>query len=177
MDRATLSSCSHQCMAFPANGGCGSNSCSATMTTALRHSLALLFAVSALTSTVAARVPALHEEGRASYVRGATGSAAAVSEVAQSLPAAPATKRRALQPVYTQPSGAIDVPTHVFVNPSPWPLANLTMATASVLWQRGAPGVALQVGFFVSNFTVCMCASLCAALLLERPQACNRVCV
>ena len=151
------------------------HSCSATMTTALRHSLALLFAVSALTSTVAARVPALHEEGRASNVRGATGSAAAVSEVAQSLPAAPATKRRALRPVYTQPSGAIDVPTHVFVNPSPWPLANLTMATASVLWQRAKPGVVLQVGFFVCNFTVCMRASLCAVLLLERPQACNRV--
>lgn len=51
------------------------------------------------------------------------------------------------QTVYAQPIGAMDVPTHVFVNPSPWPLPNITAAkaTVSVLWQRGYPQVSLEV--------------------------------
>jgi hypothetical protein len=42
--------------------------------------------------------------------------------------------------LYEQPSGAIDVPSHVFPNPRPWPRPALLGHTASVMWQRGDVG-------------------------------------
>jgi hypothetical protein len=42
--------------------------------------------------------------------------------------------------MYTQPVGAVNVSTHFFANPLPWPLSNMTGVTASVSWQHGDVG-------------------------------------
>ena len=42
--------------------------------------------------------------------------------------------------IYAQPEDAVDVPSHVFANPNPWPRASLTGHTASVFWQHGDVG-------------------------------------
>jgi hypothetical protein len=42
--------------------------------------------------------------------------------------------------IYAQPEDAVDVPSHVFANPKPWPRASLTGHTASVFWQHGDVG-------------------------------------
>ena len=39
--------------------------------------------------------------------------------------------------MYRQPSGDVNVQSHVFVNPKHWPRASLTEDTASVFWQHG----------------------------------------
>ena len=38
--------------------------------------------------------------------------------------------------LYQQPMGQVDVPGHVYANPSPWPLPNRSETTYSVCWQR-----------------------------------------
>ena len=38
--------------------------------------------------------------------------------------------------LYTQPK-SVDVATHAFANPRPWPLRNMTNMTGIVFWQRG----------------------------------------
>jgi hypothetical protein len=45
--------------------------------------------------------------------------------------------------LYAQPVGAVDVPSHVFANPKPWPRDSLVGHTASVLWQHGDVGGAV----------------------------------
>ena len=50
--------------------------------------------------------------------------------------------------MYTQPSGPIDVPSHVYANPKPWPLANMTNETGTTFWQRGDhPAAALTTPY------------------------------
>lgn len=45
--------------------------------------------------------------------------------------------------IYAQPADAVDVPSHVFANPKPWPRASLVGHTASVFWQHGDLGGAV----------------------------------
>ena len=55
--------------------------------------------------------------------------------------------------IYAQPMGAVDVPTHVFANPRPWPLPNMTSVTGCVAWQRGDPGGAELTTPFAADLT------------------------
>ena len=55
--------------------------------------------------------------------------------------------------IYVQPLGTLNVSTHVFANPKPWPLRNMTNKTGCVSWQHGDVGGAVLSTPYARNLS------------------------